>query len=187
MPGDLQVGFRALIKGPGHELGGDQGFLAGKFLLVEVRRRFRRLQFSLLLAIAGLEPVDTQPRHAELRLGTFDGDLEGLRVDPEQHLALVDLLVVLDGDFHHLPGNPRVDRGLRHPGVGVIGRNIRLPRHVVGITQRREEDGHTDHQPWAQPLFEWFADRRVSRVGARVLEGLRSRDIERFGHDRVHL
>ncbi|MCY1175421.1 hypothetical protein D9M73_156580 [compost metagenome] len=181
LPGDLQVGFRALIKGPGHELGGDQGFLAGKFLLVEVRRRFRRLQFSLLLTVAGLEPIDTQPRNIQLRLGTLDCNLQGLGVEAKQHLALADLLIVLDRNLYDLPGNPRIDRGLGHPGVGIVGGDEGLARHVVRITCGGEEGRHPHHQPGPQFFLQVFFDRRLG------LMGLRSRDVDGLSHDRMHL
>ncbi|MNX82576.1 hypothetical protein D3C86_1143110 [compost metagenome] len=172
LPRHFHVGVGAFVDGLRHERRRDQGLLAGKILLVEVSRLFRRLQFRLLLAVAGLEPVDTQPRHAELRLGAVDGDLEGFRIDPEQRLALADLLIVLDGDLNHLPGDPRIDRCLRHPGVSVIGRNISLPRNMVGIAQRREEDRNTHHQPGTQRLSQQFSGGRADRVGARLPEGL---------------
>ncbi|MNQ77314.1 hypothetical protein D3C85_921760 [compost metagenome] len=139
------------------------------------------MQFRLLLAIAGLETVDAQSRDAQLRFGTIDRDLQWLGVDAKQHLALGDLLIVFNGDFYNLTGNPRVDRSLGHPGVGVISGDEGYAGNVVGVANGGEEGGQAHHQPWPQFFLQGFLDGRLGR------EGLGSRDIDLGSHDRKHL
>jgi hypothetical protein len=62
-----------------------------------------------LLAIGGLDLIDLQTRASELRLGLLDRDLVWLRIDLEQEITALDTLIILDGDFDDLTGNPGVD------------------------------------------------------------------------------
>ena len=91
----------------------------------------------MLLAIGGLELVDLQTRAAEPRLGLIDGNLVWLRIDLEQELALPDALIVLDGDFDHLAGNPGVDRFLCRANEGIVCRDVRRLGDIV-----RRADGN---------------------------------------------
>jgi hypothetical protein len=59
----------------------------------------------------------------------------GLGIDPEQQLALPDALVVNDGDFNHLAGNPGI-----YGILGVIGRDIRFLREVRGGADDSQHD-----------------------------------------------
>lgn len=62
-----------------------------------------------MLAIGGLDLIDLQTRASELRLGLLDRDLVWLRIDLEQEITALDTLIILDGDFDDLTGNPGVD------------------------------------------------------------------------------
>jgi hypothetical protein len=56
-------------------------------------------------------------------------------------LALPDALIVLDGDFDRLAGDPGVDGLLRRANEGVVGRDIRLLGEVLGGAERSQHDG----------------------------------------------
>ena len=86
-----------------------------------------------MLAVGRFERVDLEARAAEPRLGLIDRNLVGLRIDSEQDLALPDALIVLDGDFDRLAGNPGIDGHLRRANERVVGRDIRL----LGEVHRR--------------------------------------------------
>ena len=74
---------------------GDKRFPSRILTLVEVRGSVRRLELGQLLAPGGLELVDLETRAAEPRLGLIDRDLVRFRIDPEQELAPLDMLIVL--------------------------------------------------------------------------------------------
>src|SRR4051794_36950482 len=89
-----------------------------------------------------------------MRVGLIDRNLVGLRIDPEQDLALPDPLIILDGDFNRLPGDPGVDGHLCRANEGVVGRHIRLGSKVHGGADDGHQDRHHQHQWPAQPLPE---------------------------------
>ena len=105
-----------------------------------------------MLAIGRLELVDLETRAAELRLGLIDGNLVWLRIDLEQELPLPDALIVLDGDFDHLTGNPGVDRLLCRADEGIVRRDVRLLGEIVRRAASNQQDRNEDQQRATQSL-----------------------------------
>jgi hypothetical protein len=124
LTGDLEIRLGALIDRPRCPVRGDQRLLSGILTLTEVRGILCRLKLRQLLAVGGLERLDLETRATEPRLGLIDRNLVRFGIDPEQQLALLDALIVLNGDFNHLAGNPRVDRHLRCADERVVRRDI---------------------------------------------------------------
>ena len=83
-----------------------------------------------------------QARAAKPRLRLIHRNLVRLGIDPKQHLSLTDALIVPDGDFDRLAGNPGVDRYLRRANERVVGGDVRLLGEVHGGA----ECGHRDRQ-----------------------------------------
>ena len=151
---DLEIRLGALEDRARGKIGGHQRFLAVILALVKGSRILGRLQFGLLLAVGRLERIDLEARAAKPRLGLIDRNLVGLRIDSEQHLALPDALVVPDGDFDRLAGNPGVDGDLRRANERVVGRDVRLLGEVHGGAEYGHHDRQCEHQGPAQPLPE---------------------------------
>ena len=173
LTGDLEIRVGSVKDLARRPTVSDERFPSRILALVEVRGIARRLELGQLLAIGGLELVDLETRAAEPRLGLIDGNLVWLRIDLEQELAPLDALIVLDGDFDHLAGNPGVDRLLRRADEGIVRRDVRLLREIVrradGSQQDRKEDQQRATQPLPQCLL-WHCG-----GGARVRDGRASR------------
>ena len=122
----------------------DKCFPSRIFKLVEFHGVRRRSKFGQLLAIGGLKLVDLKARTVEPSPGLIDGNLVRLSIDLEQELAPPDALILRDGDFDHLTGDPGVDQFLCCTDEGIVRRNVRLLRQIVcraeGSQYNREED-----------------------------------------------
>ena len=116
----------------------DERFPSCIFKLVEVHGVDRRSQLGHLLAIGGLELVDLQTHAVEPCLGLLDGNPVWFRVDLEQELTLLDALIVHDGNFDHLAGNPGVDRFLCRVDKGIVCRDVRRLGDIVRRTDGNE-------------------------------------------------
>ena len=170
LTGDLEIHVGSVKDLARRPTVSDERFPSRILTLVEVRGSARRLELGQLLAIGGLELVDLETRAGEPRLGLIDGDLVRLRIDPEQQLAPLDALIVLDGDFHHLAGNPGVDRLLRCADEGIVGRNVRLLRQIVSRADGGQYDRKEDQQRATQPLPQRLFWHRGGPVGCGTVE-----------------
>ena len=81
------------------EIVGDQLLLALEVDHVEVDVLLRLLDLGLHVAVTGLQRAEIVARAGELRIGPVQRELELLRIELEQDLALRDLLVVVDIDL----------------------------------------------------------------------------------------
>ena len=121
---------------------GGERIIASIVALVETHGILGRLEVSLLLPVSRFQCGYLQPRVIQLRFGLSDRDLVWCRIELEQKLALVDRLIVLDGNIHHLAGNPGVKRLLRRADVSIVCRRVgRLRRDNTPILQRPEGAG----------------------------------------------
>ena len=106
---------------PRRDAAGGELPLALEFALLIGERILGRAQLGLLLAIGRLHRLDLQPRRGELRLRFLDRDAVGPVVDPEQHIALGDPLIVMHLDRHDPTGDVAADHRPRRLDIGVVG------------------------------------------------------------------
>src|ERR1700733_4099235 len=99
---DLEIHVGSVIDLARRPTVSDERFPSGIFTLVEVRGIARRLKRGQFPAEGRFELAELKTRGAELCLRLIDGNLVGLRVDPEKELALSDALIILNSDLHHL-------------------------------------------------------------------------------------
>ena len=133
--------------------------------LIEVRGVACRLPLGQLLAIGGFELVDLEARAGKSRLGLIDGNLVRLRIDPEQELAPLNPLIVNDGDFDHLAGNPGVDQFLGCADESVVRRDIRLLGEMVHSADGNQYDRKCHQQQATQSLLRWHLRHRGGAAG----------------------
>ena len=81
-----------------------------------------------MLAIRGLQLVDLETRAVESRFSLIDRDLVRFGSIRNSSWPLLDTLIVVDGDIHHLTGNPGVDEFFGGTNKGIVGQNVRLLR-----------------------------------------------------------
>ena len=83
----------------------------------------RGVDHRLLDVELGLLAGDRGLRRRHVRLGLVERDLEVAVVDPRQHLAGRDALIVLDQHLMQIAGDLRRDGGAVGLHIGVVGRH----------------------------------------------------------------
>ena len=154
-------------------LGVLNGAVAGLLeVLVALRLLLREHQRRLRLVHLRLVGVDLRLLHVELRIDVLDAGLRGrdlrLRlvergaiiavVDPGDHVAGVDMLVVGDGNGGDVAGHFRRQRGLPRGDEGIVGRlkmagviDVKIAAAEDSGEQRRADRGN--NRAAAQEIF----------------------------------
>ena len=94
---------------------------------IDVERRPGRVDHRLLHVELGLLACDRGPCRRDIRCGLVERDLEVAVIDPRQHLAGPDALIVLDQHLQQIAGDLRRDGGAVGPHIGVVGGHQILP------------------------------------------------------------
>src|SRR5579871_5140070 len=126
---------------------GDQQFLlAVSFASLIVERLAGRGQLSLTLAVARLQRLDLQSRTRQLRFSLLHCYAKRLSIDPEEYIALVDSLIVMDIHFQHATGDVGADRNARSLNICIVGRFITAARQINDPNNDDGKHRAADHQ-----------------------------------------
>ena len=116
--------------------------LALGLLRVELHALPRLLDLRLDLAKLGARGFDVVAHREHLRLGHVERDLERLRVEAEQDVAVADELVFRDPDRDHATIHVRADRHHVRLDVRVLGRHV-AAGHGVPVEAEQAGDAGT--------------------------------------------